>query len=251
MTLASNPPASAPVPFPMTTLRRANDRFLTDLGWLHSRHTFSFGEHHDAAHMGYRSLRVINDDDIAPGMGFGTHPHKDMEIISIVLEGQLEHKDSLGSGEVLRPGEVQVMTAGKGIRHSEFNPSQEARTHLLQVWIMPEARGLAPAYAQKRFDAGRRVNALQRVAGRDGIERDGALKINQDANLYLATIDPGRGVAHTLLTGRGAWVHIATGNAVVNGSTLNAGDAMAIEGPGMVSLSGGDRVAEVLLFDLK
>lgn len=234
----------------MPTIRSADERFLTDLGWLHSRHTFSFGEHHDPAYMGYRSLRVINDDFIQPGMGFGTHPHKDMEIISIVLEGQLEHRDSLGSGEVLSPGEVQVMTAGRGIRHSEFNPSDEARVHLLQVWILPEAKGLPPAYAQKRFDAGARVNALQRVAGRDGVERDGALKINQDANLYLATIDPGKGVAHTLLPNRGAWVHVATGSAIVNGSKLDAGDALSIEGPAMLSIVGGDHVAEVLLFDL-
>lgn len=235
----------------MSIIRRADERFLTDIGWLHSRHTFSFGEHHDPAHMGYRSLRVINDDFVEPGMGFSTHAHKDMEIISIVLEGQLEHKDSLGSGEVLRPGEVQVMTAGRGIRHSEFNPSQDARVHLLQIWILPEAKGLAPAYAQRRFEASERVNTFQRVAGRDGTERDGALKINQDANLYLTTVDPGRGAAHTLLAGRGAWIHVATGNVTVNGSRLFTGDAMAIEGPAMVSIVGGDHVAEVLLFDLK
>jgi hypothetical protein len=234
----------------MPTIRRADERFLTDLGWLRSRHTFSFGEHHDPAFMGYRSLRVINDDVVQPGTGFGTHSHKDMEIISIVLEGHLEHKDSLGSGEVLSPGEVQVMSAGQGIRHSEFNPSRDARVHFLQVWILPEAKGLPPAYAQKRFDAGARVNALQRVAGRDGIERDGALKINQDANLYLATIDPGKGVAHTLLPQRGAWVHVASGSVIVNGSKLSEGDSLSIEGPAMLSIVGADHVAEVLLFDL-
>lgn len=235
----------------MTTIRRAQERFQTEAGWLHSQHTFSFGEHHDPAHMGYRSLRVINDDIVEAGMGFGTHGHKDMEIISIVLEGELEHKDSLGSGEVLRPGEVQVMTAGRGIRHSEFNPSRDTSAHFLQIWIMPEAKGLPPAYAQRRFEPGNRVNALQRVAGRDGIERDGALKINQDANLYLASIDPGKGVSHTLLPGRGAWVHVATGSASINGQKLAAGDGISIEGPAMISIVGDKDVGEILLFDLK
>lgn len=235
----------------MHSIRHADDRFLTDIGWLRSRHTFSFGDHHDPAFMGYRSLRVINDDIVQPAMGFGTHGHKNMEIISIVLDGQLEHKDSLGSGEILRPGEVQVMTAGRGIRHSEFNPSPEARAHFLQIWIIPETKDLPPAYAQKAFDAGQRVNALQRVAGRDGIERDSALKINQDANLYLATIDPGKGVAHTLLPDRGAWIQVASGSVIVNGTKLSVGDGLAIEGPAMISLVGADHVAEILLFDLK
>lgn len=234
----------------MTTIRKADDRFLTDLGWLHSRHTFSFGEHHHPDHMGYRSLRVINDDLIAPGMGFGTHPHHNMEIISVVFEGELQHKDSLGSGETLRPGEVQVMSAGRGIRHSEFNPSQTQRTHLLQIWIMPEERSLTPAYAQKPFPRDERLNTIRRVAGRDGIERDGALKINQDANLYLASLQPTKGVSHTLLPGRGAWVHVATGEAVVSGTPLAAGDGASIEGPTTISIVGGKTSAEVLLFDL-
>ena len=234
----------------MLTVRSAAERGLTEIGWLHSRHSFSFGEYHDPRHMGFRSLRVINDDLIAPAAGFGTHGHRDMEIISVVLEGALEHKDSLGHGEVLRPGEVQVMTAGRGIRHSEFNPSKTDRTHLLQVWIMPERSGLPPAYAQKAFARGEWTNRLRRVAGRDGIDRDGALAINQDADLFLAELAPNATVEHALRPGRGAWVHIATGSATVEGAALSAGDAAAIEQAPKVTIATGAAPAFVLFFDL-
>lgn len=224
-------------------------RGTTDAGWLQSRHSFSFGDYHDPHRMGFRSLRVINDDIIAPGQGFPTHGHRDMEIISIVLAGALEHKDSLGSGEVLRPGEVQVMTAGRGIRHSEFNPSSNEPTHLLQVWIMPKAGGLAPAYGQRPYSTAQRQDRLTRVAGGPG-PKDDALVINQDAHLYLANLSKAGRVTHTLAPGRAAYIHIATGRVKVDGQTLAAGDAAQIETPGEIVLTG-DGGAEVLLFDLK
>lgn len=233
----------------MITIRRAHDRGRTEAGWLHAWHTFSFGEYHDPRHTRFRTLRVINDDTVEPGQGFGRHPHRDMEIITVVLEGALEHKDSLGHGEVLRPGEVQVMSAGSGIEHSEFNPSTRERTHLLQTWIFPERKGIPPAYGQKAFPREKRLNAFKRVAGRDGTGDDGALKINQDANVLLAALSPGASAAYPLHPARGAWVHVATGEATVNGHKLVAGDAVAIEGETAITASSAAG-GELLVFDL-
>lgn len=234
----------------ITTIRRADERGLTDIGWLRSRHTFSFGEYYNPRHMGFRGLRVINDDAVAPGMGFGTHGHRDMEIISIVLDGELEHKDSLGHGAVLRPGEVQVMSAGTGIRHSEFNPSQARPAHFLQVWIQPRAAGLAPAYGQRAFPAADRANAFRRVAGGTAPATDGALPINADADVLLGSLAPGATAQHALAPGRGAWLHVVRGSAEVGGNRLAPGDAAAIEGAGLIRAKAGDAGAELLLFDL-
>ncbi|HEX2837089.1 MAG TPA: pirin family protein [Phycisphaerales bacterium] len=233
----------------MITIRKAHDRGRTEAGWLHAWHTFSFGEYHDPRHTRFRTLRVINDDTVEPGQGFGRHPHRDMEIITVVLEGALEHKDSLGHGEVLRPGEVQVMSAGSGIEHSEFNPSTRERTHLLQTWIFPEQKGIPPAYGQKAFPREQRLNTFRRVAGRDKVDGDGALKINQDADVLLAALTPGGSTERALGPGRGAWVHVATGEATVNGHALKAGDAAALVDEPQISVSskeGGD----LLVFDL-
>lgn len=234
----------------MITTRPASSRGRTHIDWLDSWHSFSFGGYQDPAHMNFRALRVINDDRVAPGMGFGEHGHRDMEIISIVLEGSLKHQDSLGHGEVLPPGEVQVMTAGKGIRHSEFNPSADLPVHFLQVWIMPEAQGLPPAYGQRSFPAAARANQLRRVAGKVGVETDGALKINQDADLFLANLNPSGQVQHTLRPGRAAYIHIATGSVNVNGQDLSEGDGAAIENETVVTLKGVATASEVLVFDL-
>lgn len=231
-------------------VRRAGDRGLTDIGWLRSRHTFSFGEYYDPRHMGFRGLRVINDDVVAPGTGFGTHGHRDMEIISIVLDGELEHKDSLGHGAVLKPGEVQVMSAGTGIRHSEFNPSAARPAHFLQVWIQPRATGLAPAYGQRAFPASERANAFRRVAGGGTPTGDGALPINADADVLLGSLNAGAAAEHALKPGRGAWLHVVRGSATVGGQRLAAGDAVSIEGGGLVRATAGDGGAELLLFDL-
>ncbi|MGD9689088.1 MAG: pirin family protein [Phycisphaerales bacterium] len=231
-------------------IRRADERGVTELGWLHSRHTFSFGDYHDPAFTRYRTLRVINDDVVEPGQGFGMHGHRDMEIISIVLEGALEHKDSLGNGEVLRPGEVQVMSAGRGVRHSEFNPSRDERVRLLQVWIFPAERGIDPAYAQKAFPRPARLDRLVRVAGPARVGDDGALPVHQDADLFLAALSAGGRAEHVLRAGRGAWVHVAVGEATVNGTALREGDAAAIEGPATVELHS-SRGSDVLVFDLE
>ncbi|MEZ6234363.1 MAG: pirin family protein [Phycisphaerales bacterium] len=242
----------------MITIRHAHDRGHSDLGWLDSRHSFSFGEYRDPANMGFRSLRVINDDRVAPGAGFGTHGHRDMEIISIVLEGGLEHRDSMGNGEILRPGEVQVMSAGTGVRHSEFNASKTDPVHFLQVWIMPDRAGHPPRYQQRAFPAPDRAGRLVRVAGPrtdgqsagDAADSDGALAINQDAAVYLGSLKPGDSARHTLAPGRAAWVHVISGNATVSGKPLKAGDAVAIDGEPGVEITGAESGAEVLLFDL-
>ncbi len=232
----------------MITLRPSSDRGTTSIGWLQSRHSFSFGEYHDPAHMGFRSLRVINDDHIAAGQGFGLHGHRDMEIISVVLEGELEHKDSLGNGEVLRPGEVQMMTAGSGIRHSEFNPSATKPAHLIQIWLMPSHNGATPRYAQKPFPLAARQGRLVLVASPDG--RDGSLPIHQDATLQLTLLAPGERVTHALARGRAAWVHVATGAATLNGVAMVAGDGAAVTDEATVTLAGTAAGTQVLLFDL-
>ncbi len=228
-------------------IRRAGERGHAQHGWLDSRHTFSFADYYDPAHMGFRALRVINEDRVAPGQGFGTHGHRDMEIISYVLEGQLEHRDSLGTGAVLRPGEVQRMSAGTGVRHSEFNPSQTEPVHFLQIWIVPERAGIAPGYEQKAFPADERRGKLRLVASRDG--RDGSLTIHQDVQLHAGLLDPGQKAEYRLPPGRYAWVHIARGSLSLDGERLEAGDAAAVSAPGTLALQGRE-AAELLLFDL-
>ncbi len=231
----------------MIALRPARDRGQTELDWLDSRHTFSFGDYYDPAHMGFRALRVINDDRVAPGRGFGTHPHRDMEIVTYVLAGALEHEDSLGTGSVIRPGDVQRMTAGTGILHSEYNPSPAEPVHLLQIWLLPERRGLAPGYEQKHFALEERRGRLRLVAAPDG--RDGSVVIRQDAELYAAVLQDGERVRHRLRPGRYAWVQVATGDVTLNGRPLAAGDGAAVSGEEGLELTA-PRAAEVLVFDL-
>jgi redox-sensitive bicupin YhaK (pirin superfamily) len=228
-------------------VRKAGERGRTDWGWLDSRHTFSFGEYGDPRHMGFRTLRVINDDRVAAGQGFGTHGHRDMEILSYVLEGAIEHKDSMGTGSVIRPGEIQMMRAGTGVMHSEYNPSKTEGLHFLQIWIVPDRVGLAPAYGQKPVDreAARRGFAL--LASKDG--RDGSLQIAQDASVWMALIEKGERRELPLRSGRSAWVHVARGPVDVNGHALSEGDGAAVTGTEAVALAGTGS-AEVLVFDL-
>ncbi len=231
----------------MISIRRAAERGATRTDWLDSRHSFSFADYHDPAQMGFRTLRVINEDRVIPGAGFGTHGHRDMEIVSYVLEGALEHKDSLGTGSVIRPGEVQRMTAGTGISHSEFNASTEEPVHFLQIWIRPERRGLEPGYEQKSFDPEASRGRLLPVAVPEGA--NGAVKLHQDARLYLARLEDGESVSHALAPGRHAWVQIARGAATVQGEALGQGDGIAISDEAEVTIAGAPG-AEVLLFDL-
>ena len=227
----------------MIALRPAEERGHTRLSWLDSRHSFSFDRYYDPRHMGFRVLRVINEDRVDPGQGFGTHPHRDMEILTFVLEGVLEHKDSLGSGSVIRPGDVQRMTAGTGISHSEFNPSRTEPVHFLQVWILPEQPGLEPSYEQRSFPAA----GLRLVGSRDG--REGSVRIHQDVLVYVARLSPGEEVVHALAPGRHAWIQMARGAAQVNGTRLGAGDGAALSEERSVTLRGVDD-AEALVFDL-
>jgi redox-sensitive bicupin YhaK (pirin superfamily) len=231
----------------MITVRPSRERGHAQHGWLDSHHTFSFADYHDPRHMGFRALRVINEDRVSPGQGFGTHPHRDMEIISYVLEGALEHKDSLGTGSVIRPGEVQRMSAGTGVLHSEFNASRTAEVHFLQIWILPEARGISPSYEQKTFAAEERKNRLRLVAGRDG--REGALTVHQDVSLYAGLLDAGATVTHPLPPGRHGWVQVARGAVDLGGHPLAAGDGAAVSDEGAISLRATEP-AEVLVFDL-
>lgn len=231
----------------MMTLRRAKDRGYADHGWLRSFHTFSFADYYDPRAMGFRSLRVINEDRVAQGRGFGTHPHRDMEIISYVLEGELGHQDSMGNGSVIRPGEVQRMTAGTGVYHSEKNPSPTQPVHFLQIWILPAQRGLAPSYEQKGFSTEERQGKLRLVASQGGEE--GAVTVHQDVKLYAGLFGPGEEARYTLGAGRGAWVHVARGEVLLNGERLEAGDAAAIEGSAEILIQGTSQ-GEVLLFDL-
>jgi redox-sensitive bicupin YhaK (pirin superfamily) len=229
----------------MITVRASADRGRATLGWLDSRHTFSFADYHDPAHMGFGPLRVINEDRVAPGGGFPLHGHQDMEILTYVLEGALEHKDSLGSGSIIRPGDVQRMSAGTGIQHSEFNASKEEPVHLLQIWILPQRRGIAPGYEQKRFALDKAGLVL--VASGGG--RSGALTVHQDADVYAGRLAEGEAVTHSLLPRRLGWVQVARGMVTVNGLTLSAGDGAAIEGETELTLRGGANV-ELLLFDM-
>jgi redox-sensitive bicupin YhaK (pirin superfamily) len=231
----------------MIYVRKAGERGHTDAGWLDSWHTFSFAEYHDPGHMGFRALRVINDDRVAPGAGFGTHPHRDMEIVSYVVSGALEHRDSLGTGSVIRPGDVQRMSAGTGIRHSEFNASRTEPVHFLQIWILPEKAGLAPGYEQKAFAAAERTDRLRLVADRHGT--DGALTVHQDVRLYATTLSPGASVDLPLAAGRYGWLQVVEGSVSAAGHSLGTGDGVAVaEEAGLVASSRSG--AELLWFDL-
>jgi redox-sensitive bicupin YhaK (pirin superfamily) len=228
-------------------VRRAGERGRTDWGWLDSRHTFSFGDYFDPKHMGYRALRVINDDRVAPGEGFGTHGHSDMEILSYVLEGGLAHKDSMGTGSVIRPGEIQMMRAGTGVTHSEYNASKTEPVHFLQIWIVPDQRGLAPAYGQKPIDGDAARRGFVLLASSDG--REASLQISQDVALWLTLLENGDRRELALAPGRHAWVHVARGAVELSGDRLAEGDGAAVSGPGAVRLAG-QGPAEVLVFDL-
>ncbi|MEM6536844.1 MAG: pirin family protein [Pseudomonadota bacterium] len=231
----------------MITVRKAGERGQANFGWLDSRHSFSFGHYFDPEHMGFGPLRVLNDDRVAPGAGFDTHGHKDMEIISYVLEGALEHKDSIGTGSVIRPGDVQRMTAGKGIRHSEFNHSSDDPVHFLQIWIIPEKDGLEPGYEQKSYDEVERRGRLKLVGSRDG--RDGSVTIHQDVNLYAGVFGQGEEASVDVGKDRGVWVHVAQGTAEVEGRELSEGDALAATRKDRITIKGVDN-AEILVFAL-
>ena len=229
-------------------VRRAAERGHGDHGWLDTWHTFSFSDYHDPRFMGFRVLRVINEDTVAPGGGFPTHGHSDMEILSYVLDGALEHKDSIGTGSVIRPGDVQRMSAGTGVRHSEFNPSDKEKVHFLQIWLLPEREGIAPSYEQKRFPASEKQGKLRLIVAPDG--RDGAVTIHQDAEIYASLLQEGDAVTHALKAGRKSWVQVVRGSLDVNGQWLRAGDGAAIADVAMVTLAAHDNDTEVLLFDL-
>jgi redox-sensitive bicupin YhaK (pirin superfamily) len=231
----------------MISVRRSNDRGATRLDWLDSRHTFSFGDYYDPKHMGFRSLRVINDDRVAPSGGFGTHGHRDMEILTYVLEGSLEHRDSLATGSVIRRGDIQRMSAGTGIRHSEFNPSATEPVHFLQIWLVPEEERLQPEYEQKHFSDEDKRSGMRLIVSRDG--RDASLTIHQDADLYAAIVSPGERLSHRLHPGRFAWLQVAAGALTLNGHALKAGDGAAVRDEPLLEISGG-ATAELLLFDL-
>ena len=231
----------------MITLRRAHERGHAQHGWLESYHTFSFADYYDPQHTGFRTLRVINEDRVQPGKGFGTHPHRDMEIISYVLEGALEHKDSLGTGSIITPGEVQRMSAGTGVSHSEFNPSGSELVHFLQIWLLPERAGLPPSYEQRAFPAEEKRGKLRLVASRDG--REGSVTIHQAVDLYTSLLNPGEVVTHRLTPGRHAWVQVARGAVRFNDTALSAGDGAAVSEETLLTVVAKDQ-AEVLLFDL-
>jgi redox-sensitive bicupin YhaK (pirin superfamily) len=231
----------------MIEIRRAAERGHAEHGWLDSRHTFSFADYHDERHMGFGALRVINEDRVQPGQGFGTHSHRDMEIISYVLEGALEHKDSLGNGSVLRPGQVQRMSAGTGVRHSEFNSSQTELVHFLQIWIVPERAGSPPGYEERVFADGEKRGRLRLIASRDG--REGSVVVHQDVDLYSALLAPNEKVEQELRPGRRAWVQVARGRVEVNGEPLDAGDGAAATRETNVAIRG-VADAEILLFDM-
>lgn len=230
----------------MMKLRRAHERGHAEHGWLDSYHTFSFADYYDPDWMGFRTLRVINDDLVMPGMGFGMHPHRDMEIITYVLSGALEHKDSMGNGRIIRPGEVQYMAAGTGVRHSEFNPSKDEAVHLLQIWIQPDRKGLEPRYADRSM-ADATNGQLALVASKTG--REGSFAINQDADLYLGRLEKGAQASFQVKPGRYAWLHLAEGEVLLNGELLRAGDAVAISDEANMGIAA-HKPSQVLLFDL-
>lgn len=230
----------------MIVKRPGEERGRTRISWLDSRHSFSFGEYYDAGHLGFSVLRVINEDWVAPAGGFATHGHRDMEIVTYVIEGALEHKDSIGNGSIIRPGEVQRMSAGTGIRHSEFNPSRTEGVHLLQIWILPDKQGLEPSYEQKAVSAAARNGRFAPIAGPG---EDAVVRIHRDARILAAEIPPDLAVAHDLAAGRRAWLQVARGSVELNGALYVAGDGAAITGEDRVELLGRES-AEVLLFDL-
>jgi redox-sensitive bicupin YhaK (pirin superfamily) len=227
-------------------IRKANERGHANHGWLDSYHTFSFANYYDPQWMGFRSLRVINDDLVMPGMGFGMHPHRDMEIITYILSGALQHKDSMGNGRIIRTGDVQYMAAGTGVRHSEFNPSSEEAVRLLQIWIEPDREGVTPRYAEKSF-ANVPVGSLHLVTSKSG--RDGSIAIHQDADLWLGKLDPGQRAVHAVAADRHAWIHVAEGEISLNGTPLGGGDAASVSERGALELTA-TKPSQVLLFDL-
>ena len=231
----------------MIEIRRGKERGHAEHGWLESYHSFSFADYHDPAHMGFSALRVINEDRIQPGTGFGTHGHRDMEIISYVLEGALGHKDSMGTGSTIVPGDVQRMSAGRGVQHSEQNQDKAGVTHFLQIWIEPNVRGIPPGYEQKHFDAASKRGRLRLVASPDGA--DGSVTIHQDARIYAGLFDDAERAAHVLAPGRKAYLHVVRGGLTVNGTPLEAGDALKMSGVSEIVLEKG-LCAEVLFFDL-
>ena len=230
----------------MKIIRKANERGHAEHGWLDSYHTFSFADYYDPQWMGYRSLRVINDDLVMPGMGFGKHPHRDMEIISYVLSGAIEHKDSMGNGRVIRAGEFQYMAAGTGVQHSEFNPSKTDPLRLLQIWIMPDEKGVTPRYAERNFAAAP-TGKLHLITSKTG--RDGSMEIHQDADLLLAKLESGQTVKHSLAPNRHAWVHVAEGEVSINGTKLTGGDAVGVSQESVLEIAA-TKPSQVLVFDL-
>jgi quercetin 2,3-dioxygenase len=232
----------------MITVRRANERGTANFGWLDSRHTFSFGEYYDPVQMGFGPLRVINEDRVSPGQGFGTHGHKDMEIISYVLDGALEHKDSIGTGSVIRPGDVQIMSAGTGIRHSEFNHSKAEPVHFLQIWVMPNRRGIAPRYEQKTFPDTEKRGRLRLVGSSDG--RDGSVVIHQDVEVFATLLNEGESLTYALASERKCWIQVLRGSVALDSHDLVAGDGVAIVSQPDLSLTAKADDTEMLVFDL-
>jgi redox-sensitive bicupin YhaK (pirin superfamily) len=231
----------------MQDVRRSHERGYADHGWLKSFHTFSFADYFDPRHVEFGPLRVINEDRVAAGAGFGTHGHRDMEIISYVLDGELAHKDSIGTGSVIRPGDVQRMSAGRGVMHSEFNPSREQPVHFLQIWIQPNARGVEPSYEQKRFEPAEKRGRLRLIASPDGAQD--SVRIHQDARVYAGLFDAGERATFDVAPDRQVYVHVARGKLTANGTALDAGDALKLADVAALTLAGG-AAAEVLVFDL-
>ena len=231
----------------MIEIRKSNERGSANHGWLETKHTFSFADYYDPAHMGFRSLRVINEDSIEPNSGFDTHEHRDMEIITYVIEGSLNHKDSMSNGSSISAGEVQRMSAGTGVAHSEFNHSVGARVHLLQIWLLPEEQAIKPSYEQKSFSRNDKLNTLTLVASRQG--QQGSMKINQDVSVFASVLDPGKYIRHELKPGRFAWIQVVSGELQVNGMTLSAGDGASASAERVLNIKA-ERTSEFLLFDL-
>ncbi len=231
----------------MHAIRRSDERGVANFGWLYSRHSFSFGHYYDHGHMGFGPLRVINEDRVRPGRGFDTHGHRDMEIISYVLDGALMHRDTLGNSSIIRPGDVQRMSAGTGVMHSEFNASGDEDVHFLQIWVQPERKGLKPGYEQRAFSREEKLNRLRLVGSRDG--RDGSVVIHRDVDLYAAVLEEGQSVTHYLAEDRKVWVQVVQGQLELDGQPLHAGDGVAIEASEELTLTG-TADAEILLFDM-
>ena len=232
----------------MITIRPSNERGRANFGWLDSRHTFSFGSYYDPQHMGFSTLRVINEDKVTPAQGFGTHGHRDMEIVSYVLSGALEHKDSMGNGSIIRPGDVQRMSAGTGITHSEFNASTNEPVHFLQIWILPNQAGLQPTYEEKHFDFEAKQGKLALVGSQDG--RDGSVTIHQDVDLYVGSLHNSDRISYTINNNRAVWIQVAKGSVLLNERLLEAGDGAAIVDESEITLVGHDKEGEILLFDM-